>query len=119
MNIFEFTTILPPLHLALTAVGFTIIFLVIKTYKPYKTFENDRTIAKPFLLVGIFIALTGITSLTRHYFFEWGDIVHDTFMFLSAVFFTYGIYSYQKMLGRLDAKSYAKEVTRMMQEKEP
>jgi len=103
MNISEFTTILPPLHLALTATGFAIIFLVIKTYKPYKTFETDRTIAKPFLLVGIFIALTGITALTKHYF-EWGEVAHDTFMVLSAVFFTYGIYSYQKMLERLDAE---------------
>ena len=111
----ESTAITLLLHVALTFTGLVLMLLVSRVYKPYKTFQADRTIMKPVLLVGIFVALSGVTELAEPYI-EWGGAGHAMAMLLSAFFTIFAIHRYHKTLERLDVNNYAKAVIKLKQE---
>lgn len=103
------------LQLSLTFTGFGLILLITKIYKPYKTFQSDRTLMKPFLLVGLSFSIAGLTEIIQPYI-AWGEILHSAIMLISAVFLVYAVYNYRKELERLDVITYAKTVSKLTQE---
>jgi hypothetical protein len=52
------------------------------------------------LFAGLFIMLQGVTEIFESYLGGMGQLMHAITMFLGAVFFLYGIYSYHQMLKR-------------------
>jgi len=88
------------LHILLTVVGVLTVVLILKVYNLYLTMKINRSVMTPMLFAGLFTALSGIAALIEPYVGEVGHVTHEATMFLTIVFFAYGIYSYQQMLGR-------------------
>jgi len=100
------------LHIILTLLGVGLIFSVCKIYKPFKTFENNRTLIAPFLLVGFFVATSGVTEFIGPFFGM--EVLHSLLMIFSTFFTILGFYKYQKILEKIDVISYAKEVSKLV-----
>lgn len=60
----------------------------------------NRSVMTPMLFAGFFTAISGITELIEPYMGEMGEAAHALAIFLTAVFFIYGIYGYHQMLGK-------------------
>lgn len=103
------------LQLGLTFTGVSLILLITKIYKPYKTFQSDRSLMKPFLLVGVIFSIAGFTEIIQPYI-VWGEIFHSAIMLISAIFLVYAVYNYRKALERLDVITYAKTVSKLTKE---
>lgn len=86
------------MHVLLVFIGVLTVILIARIYKLYMIMKIHKTVMSPMLVAGIFIALMGVTELIEPYIKEVGHVVHALTMLLTAVSFTYGIYSYYKML---------------------
>jgi hypothetical protein len=81
-------------------VGALVVIMILRVYGLYRIMKINRSVMTPMLLVGLFIALSGITELTEDYLGEFGVGAHSIAMLLTGVSFAYGIYSYHQMLNR-------------------
>lgn len=96
----QLDSVMLTLHVLLFVVGVIVTIFILRVYSLYRIMQINRTVMTPMLFVGLFIALQGVTELIESYIGEIGQIAHAASMFLGAVFFLYGIYSYHQMLKR-------------------
>lgn len=98
-EVIELTSLLS--HAILTFLGVLIVILILRVYSLYRIMKINRSVMTPMLFAGFFIAISGITELTRPIFGEFGHIIHTIAMLLAAAFFAYGVYGYHQMLGKV------------------
>jgi hypothetical protein len=87
-------------HVLLAVTGVFIVIIILKVYNLYQIMKINRSVMTPMLFAGVFAALSGISALIEANVGEVGHVAHELAMFLTVVFFAYGIYSYQQMLDR-------------------
>jgi len=95
-----FESVALALHVLLLVIGLLIVIVISRVYNLYQTLKINRSVMTPMLFAGFFTAMSGITELIEPYVGEIGTVAHALAMFLTAVFFIYGIYGYHQMLNK-------------------
>jgi hypothetical protein len=86
----------------LTLIGIYLIIVIARVYSLYRSLGFSRTVITPFLLAGAIFTFAGVTELLEVFIGEVGSVVHSLNMLVAAVFLTFGLRSYHRMLMRAE-----------------